>query len=221
MVVFENNETNDAVLMGFTIQNGSGHDYSSHINAGGGIFINFSSPSLIFLKMINNNAGTGGGIHFSSSNAYLEKVDIKNNHSFRLGGGILISRLAPNPIDSDITFNSINKCNIYNNTAGYCSDIYISEYHEPVTTIIVDTFTVSEPDWNFVSQFSNINLNFENEWLEQIENDLYVSPFGNDNNSGLSEDDPLKTIQWALTKIKADSLKVEAEEKLTRAQVLQ
>ena len=205
VVVFENNETNDAVLMGFTIQNGSGYN-AVYTNYGGGIYINYSSPNLKYLIICHNYARCGAGISFSSTDAKLEAIVIKENHAFRYGGGIFISRIAPNPIDSNITFSTLYKCSIYNNTSGTCSEIYISEYHIPTTNIVLDTFTVFDTDWNFVSQFSNIYLSIENEWLDQIEHDLYVSPFGNDNNSGLSEDEPLKTIQWALTKIKADSL---------------
>jgi len=206
VVTFENNETNDAVLMGFTLQNGSGYDVSQYTNIGGGIFINLSSPSLQYLIIKNNYADTGGGIAFSSSNAYLKSITITENHSFRSAGGLLIGRLAPNPINSIITFNATERCNIYNNTAGYAADIYIAENHIPITNIYLDTLTVSNPDWNYVSQFPNISLEIENEWLQQVEADLYVNPDGDDTNNGLSEADPLKTIQWALTKIKADSL---------------
>ncbi|MCK4312587.1 MAG: hypothetical protein KAW88_07620, partial [Candidatus Cloacimonetes bacterium] len=206
VVTFENDETNDAVLMGFTLQNGSGYDVSQYTNVGGGIFINFSSPSLKYLMIKNNSAGSGGGILFSSTDAYLEAVTIKENHAYKSGGGILILRLAPYPTNSNIYFDSTDKCNIYNNSAGRCSEIYIAENHTPVINIIVDTLTILEPDLNFVSQFPNINLDIEHAWLQQVEHDLYVSPNGDDNNSGISADEPLRTIQWALTKIKADSL---------------
>jgi hypothetical protein len=206
VVTFENDETNNAVLMGFTIQHGSGNQTSVYNNWGGGIFINFSSPSLKYLMIKNNSAKSGGGISFSSTDAYLEAVTLKENHAYRSGGGILIFRLAPDPLYSNITFSEPNKCNIYNNSAGRCSEIYIAENHTLVINIIVDTLTVLEPDLNFVSQFPNIDLDIEHYWLQQVEHDLYVSPDGDDNNSGLTADEPLKTIQWALTKIKADSL---------------
>jgi len=205
VVTFENDETNDAVLMGFTIQNGSGKVISIYNMLGGGIFINYSSPSLKYLRIKNNTADYGAGILFSSTDAYIESVTIKNNHAIRDAGGLAISRLAPDPINSNITFNSTNRCNIYNNTAGNCSDIYIAENHIPIINVILDTLTIFEPDLNFVSQFPNLNLSIENEWLQQVEHDLYVNLNGDDNNSGLTEDEPLKTIQWALTKIKADS----------------
>ena len=206
VVTFENEETNNAVLMGFTIQNGSGNDISQYTNLGGGIFINFSSPSLKYLVIRHNQANKGGGISFSSTDAYLEEVTIKENHAFYHAGGIEILRLAPDPINSNITFSTTNKCNVYNNSAGNCSEIYIAENHTQVIDIIIDTLTIIDPDLNFVSQFPNINLSIEHNWIEQVEHDLYVSPNGDDNNSGLTTDEPLKTIQWALTKIKADSL---------------
>jgi len=206
VVTFENDETNEAVLMGFTIQNGSGTSTTIYTNYGGGIFINFSSPSLKYLIIKHNKARKGGGILLSSTDAYLEAVTIKENHAFYHAGGIEILRLAPDPLYSNITFSEINKCNVYNNSAGNCSEIYIAENHTPVINIIVDTLTIMEPDWNYVSQFPNINLDIENGWLQQVEHDLYVSPDGDDNNSGISADEPMRTIQWALTKIKADSL---------------
>jgi len=206
VVTFENDETNDAGLIGFTIQNGSGTSTTIYTNLGGGIFINFSSPSLKYLLIRHNQAKKGGGISFSSSDAYLEAVTIKENHAFYHAGGIEILRLAPDPLYSNIIFSTTNKCNIYNNSAGNCSEIYIAENHTSVIDIIVDTLTVMEPDLNFVSQFPNINLDIEHAWLQQVEHDLYVSPNGDNNNSGLYANEPLKTIQWALTKIKADSL---------------
>ena len=206
VVTFENNETNYAILMGFTIQNGSGTYASPYTSGGGGIFINFSSPLLKYLLVKNNYASCGAGILFSSTDSYLEAVTIKENHAYTLGGGIIITRLAPAPLYSNIIFDDTNKCNIYNNSAGSSSEIYVGETHEPVVDIIVDTLTVIEPDLNYVSQFPNINLNIEHGWLQQVEHDLYVSPDGDDNNSGLTANEPLKTIQWALTKIKADSL---------------
>jgi hypothetical protein len=104
VVTFENNETNNAVLMGFTIQNGSGTSTTIYTNYGGGIFINFSSPTLKYLIIKHNQARKGGGISFSSSDAYLEAVTIKENHAFYHAGGIEILRLPPDPLYSNITF---------------------------------------------------------------------------------------------------------------------
>ena len=201
VVTFENNETNTAILIGFTIQNGFLIDTS-----GGGIYINHSSPSMKFLNITENTAISAGGILISSSNVFLEAVNIYNNHSLGSGGGMQISRRIPNPVNSYPIFSSSNKCSIYNNSAGWFADIAIQENLTTVTTIPLKIFTIDNPDRNYVSQYPNLNLQYEETWLEQVEYDVYVSPEGDDENSGISWAEPLKTIQWALSKIKSDSL---------------
>ena len=42
--------------------------------------------------------------------------------------------------------------------------------------------------------------------IEQVNSDLYISPDGDNNNSGLTPDDPLQSIAFALAKIRSDSL---------------
>jgi hypothetical protein len=201
VVTLENDETNDAVLTGFTIQNGSGNVWGSGA-IGGGIYIYQSSPSLISLNIKYNIAIAGGGIYFiSPSHAYIEDVRISKNHAYVTGGGLMINSVFGN---SDITFSVDNKCNIYNNSAGFEADVRITDHNTIIQEVIVDTFSVLNPDNNYVSPEQNLELFIDNEWQGRIEQDLYVDPTGNDNNSGLTEDDPLRTIQWALTKIKAD-----------------
>src|SRR5690554_772392 len=182
-----NNETSSARLNGFTVQNGHWR----------GVLIVQSSPILSNLVVRRN---LGRGVHFSGSNSYLENVTITENHSVNYAGGLSISG------DSNLTFSAKNKCNIYNNSAGYAADIGLHPYQTVPVHVIVDTFTVLDPDWNHVTQSEYLTLSIDNQWLEQIENDLYVAPDGDDNNSGLSPAEPLRSIQWALTRIKADSL---------------
>ena len=182
-----NNETSSAKLNGFTIRNARGR----------GVLVLQSSPTLSNLVVRNN---LGKGVIFSGSNSFLENVTITENHSVNFAGGLSISG------NSNLTFSAENKCNIYNNTAGYEADIGIHPYQTVPVHVIVDTFTVLDPDWNYTTQSEYLTLSIDNQWLDQIENDLYVAPDGDDNNSGLSPAEPLRSIQWALTRIKADSL---------------
>ena len=209
VVTFTNHETNEAELIGFTIENGTGTDFSSFSNHGGGILIDWSSPSLKNMIIQYNKARYCGGIYISSSNAYFEAVTIRHNHSYYVGGGLGISRRpASDPIDSNVTFSADNRCNIYNNTSGYGNDIFIAENHSTITNIYLDTLSVINPNLDYTSQYPNLNLDVSNGWLEQyqVDADLYVAPDGDDNNSGLSLNDPLRTITWALQKSISDSL---------------
>ncbi len=200
VVEFNNGESKVATLQGFTIRNGIAYS-----NFGGGINIDYSSPSLKDLLIEDNYANAGGGIFFGGSQAYLENVTIRNNHSYDIGGGIGIGR--SNGIDTQIIWSNENKCNIYNNTSSSGADIGVtnSTAFNTHNHVIIDTFTVLDPT-AYITPSPYLSLSIDNQWLEPAEHDLYVHPAGDDSNSGASPDEPLQSIQWALTKISADSL---------------
>ena len=89
--IFQNRETNDSVLDGFTIKNGL------HLN-GGGIFCNKSSPTIKNCIITENRAGDffdssgiGGGIYCINSNIYLSSCTIKGNRAGSdIGGGVYL-----------------------------------------------------------------------------------------------------------------------------------
>ena len=95
--------------------------------------------------------------------------------------------------------------NIYNNYASNGCNIDIYEGAE--IDIIVDTFTVMEPDYYFIYSYPENNFTFDilHSKIEPINQNLYVSPEGDNANSGLTSSEPLQTISYALTKIASDS----------------
>ena len=84
VVIFENEESQDAILTGFTITNG----YSS--TSGGGIMCVYSSPYLSHLIITGNEAEyNGGGIICGAfASPSLDYVIITDNSSGADGGGI-------------------------------------------------------------------------------------------------------------------------------------
>ena len=127
----------------------------------------------------------GGGIYAPGSSVELSNIDIKNNYATSSGGGIS---------GGIITFDSINKCSIYDNFAGGSNDLSISCPDK----VYLDTFSVANP----TSFHGGTGLIFEIDYglHEQTHEDLYVSTSGSNLNSGLSPDDPLKTINIAFSK---------------------
>ncbi|NOR43993.1 MAG: DUF1565 domain-containing protein [Candidatus Delongbacteria bacterium] len=87
VVVFENNEDLTAILCGFTITNGlaSGASWEAY---GGGIYCNYSSPSLKNLRILGNYANHGGGIFCNNSSPSLKNLLIIDNSVLYSGGGI-------------------------------------------------------------------------------------------------------------------------------------
>jgi len=176
-------------LQGITISENSA-------NRGGGLYSNNSNPNLKNVNITNNTASDGGGLYCSGgSNPVLQNVTISNNTAVTDGGGIYCT-------SSALVFDSITRSNIYLNYAFSGNDLY----SDTILEIIVDTFTVLYPTEFHADPFENFSFDILNGKIIQVDADLYVSPGGNNMNSGLTPNDPLKNIRYAISKIRADSL---------------
>ncbi|MCK4311615.1 MAG: DUF1565 domain-containing protein [Candidatus Cloacimonetes bacterium] len=191
-------ECENASFIGFTIQNGfaiqEGY-YEAY--EGGGIFIKYTSNALIANCIIKNNKSyLGGGIYISFGNVVLKGNTISYNWGLQRGGGIFV-----HGVDITLQFDETNLNNIFLNYSGTGADLFISVYTD-ITEVIVDTFTVTEPDYFFIASYFDYTFSCLNAKIEQIDQDLFIAPNGNDSNSGLTTDDPLQTIACAQTLIK-------------------
>jgi len=194
-------ECENASIIGFTIQNGYALESGvSEGYQGGGLFVKYTTNALIANCKINNNKSyTGGGIYIRHGNIDLTGNIISKNRSITYGGGLSVSGN-----DTIIQFSQTHLNNIFLNYSGTGADLYISHYIE-ATEIIVDTFTVSEPDYFFLISNENNTFSCLNSKIEEIDQNLFVSPYGDDNNSGLTPEEPLQTIAWAQMIIKRNN----------------
>ncbi|HIB95395.1 MAG TPA: hypothetical protein EYO70_02445, partial [Candidatus Marinimicrobia bacterium] len=105
VVTFVGEETSAALLLGFTIQNGTGTNITidgANKSVGGGIYLYKSSPTLKHLDIKDNDSDHGGGIFFDyNSDASLAFSTVRNNQAVTDGGGICVYSL------SDVTLDSI------------------------------------------------------------------------------------------------------------------
>jgi predicted outer membrane repeat protein len=162
---------------------------------GGGVLCDETSKVYLNNVIISgNNAGDrGGGINCSrNSFLSLSATTIAHNHG-SVGGGIAWS-LYPNAI-----FDTVNRCNIYLNTAPMGSDLLSSN---DTIHVVVDTFTVMYPTEYHAYSRDMFMFDIQNAKIEQIDADVYVSTTGDDANSGLTPDDPFKTIDHAFSKLR-------------------
>ena len=218
VVKFENEEDYRAILCGFTITNGSAEK-------GGGIKCSYTSPTLDNLIITGNMADYGAGVYiYDYSNPSLFNITINGNIANYNGGSIYsmdhcsisLSNVTINgnsanngagiycKNNSTLYFDSSDRCDIFLNFADLGNDIY-ADYSCPTIDVIVDTFTVLEPDDYFAYPIDNFTFDILNAKVEQVNADLYVSPTGSNDNSGLVPDDPLLTISYALVKIIPES----------------
>ncbi len=193
---------------GFEIKNGN-NTTGNFVNGGGISVYGGALDSVINISNCfihkNNCNGYGGGIYITGIKGHLSNVTITDNQAYDRGGGILVSR-------SKVTFDTVNRCNIYENYAPLGSDFYCSGNYDTLY-FTVDTFTVQNPSYYFAMSIdsfelpkNNIIFNIKHHKIEQVTENLYVSPNGNNNNSGLTPDKPLRTIAYAMLKQIPDSI---------------
>jgi len=176
--------------------------YENFSEKGAGLLCNNSNIELEDVYICNNSASdSGGAIYLQNCNSNFNNVSINNNSSNQFGGGIYC-------VESIINFENENRCSIYDNEIdfrGYGKDIFAVECES--MDVILDTFTVTTPTDYFASPISIFNFDILNSTQGALVNsDLFVSLIGDDTNSGTSVEDPLQTINCALSKIYADSL---------------
>lgn len=119
-----------STLQGLTLTNGSGTaNVSGTSTSGGGIYINSSSPNILYNIIENNESTNGGGIYIAgNSSPEIKDNTIRNNESTNMAGGIYIFRGSANIIDNIISENS---------TKEYGGGVYVYEgYEEPVGGIV-------------------------------------------------------------------------------------
>jgi len=110
VVVFDSNEDSSSILNGFTIEGGVGYfadpdgDGESS-NYGGGIYCEFTSPTLSNLIIKNNSSpdGGGGGIFCYGSDPIISNSKIMQNSSSSVGGG-LYCKASSNPQFNNVIF---------------------------------------------------------------------------------------------------------------------
>jgi hypothetical protein len=195
-------------LCGFTLRNGTGNQQSpTHYGiVGGGVLVYDSHININNCDIYNNKSEYGGGIFCKNSTIMLSGVLISNNRSYKRGGGIFLFN------NSEIIFSNNDLCDIYLNYGSWSGEICKTSDCPPMH-VIVDTFTVMNPDFYFVmchdpfgNPINDITLDIQNAKLESIDADLYVATDGDNANSGLTSEEPLATINYAYSLIQPDSL---------------
>ena len=110
VVIFDSNEDSSSILNGFTIRGGLGYladpdgDGDSY-SYGGGVYCEFSSPTLSNL-IIKENAspdGGGGGIFCYDADPIITNSTVIQNSSNSVGGG-LYCKAGSNPIFNNVIF---------------------------------------------------------------------------------------------------------------------
>ncbi|MDP8210084.1 MAG: choice-of-anchor Q domain-containing protein, partial [Candidatus Stygibacter australis] len=209
-IIVKRAEGEGTLLCGFTITNGSGHYMTIASGDGGGIFVYGNYGARLEVKnciIEYNKANRGGGGIFLSYGAYiyLSGTTIRFNYAYGAAGGI------SKQTGTTLEFDPYNLCNIYGNYAAYACMMGrgIDPDNPDTLYIYADTLSFEEPDRYFIYQSGGSNTYIDPDehlviesqhcYYDFIDADFYVSPDGDDANSGLNPEEPKKTIASAIT----------------------
>jgi len=189
-------------INGLTLINNENNTNEAIAFSGGGVYItNYSSATITNCIIRDCIALSGGGISVSSySSVTISNVKIFNNQALLRGGGLSFNN------SSFLATDSVNLCDIYNNKATQGMDVsvyYLSNNSIPRDiTLGLGSVPLTEADGFFINVHNaNVTVNIAQGAIEQIDHDLYVSPDGDDSNSGLDSGSPLRTIAIAMQRI--------------------
>jgi hypothetical protein len=187
-------------ITGFTIRNGFARSMFDEHAHGGGIYACGIEISVHFCKIKDNRAFWCGGIFLGGCTAYFSGCEISGNISYTTyAGGLYIS-------NGTTYFDETNKNSIFLNYGGKTNDISYVTDSGNILDINLNVFTVSQYNSYFIKSFQDpyvedpqfINLNVDDHLIDPISEDLYISPDGDNENSGLSANDPLQSVSYAL-----------------------
>lgn len=154
---------------------------------------------------------SGAGISFLYSSGFLAGTTIADNWGKHCGA-VAFEGLSAEGTTS-LEFDPLNRCSIYGNHATHGNDIFIGADFINHIDIYLDKASVSDSSiyaaecihtehFGYGETFT-YTLHYNTAVIDQQFADLYVSPDGDDANSGLSPLEPLKTIALAIQRIGA------------------
>jgi len=216
-VAFLNAEQN-ATLRGFTLTNGTGYFTHDVVTMGGGVLISNtymtgSTITLVNCNIHGNHAGMGAGVSSTNASLYLSGLNVHHNYGLASGGGILI--VGSSNVVPSIVFDPVNRCSVYENYGAAPVDISVFDIPANIT-IYLNMASINPPSTFYIGRHNNLShlqqyhdtVIAEQAHRTEINRDFYVSPDGDDNNSGISPDEPMRTITRAMHLIASDSLDV-------------
>ncbi|MFH1464685.1 MAG: MopE-related protein [Pseudomonadota bacterium] len=125
VVTFDDGETADAVLRGFTLTNGYAED-------GGGLYAVYADPTLEDLVLTGNEStGHGGGGYLYFCDSVISDLEVSSNTAAGSGGGLYVRNSTATPERLVVTQNSV--------TDGNGGGLYLRD-----ANIVIDGATIDE-----------------------------------------------------------------------------
>jgi len=188
---------------GFTLVNNEQNQYYEAQNSGGAFNIKNNCHANISNCIIRNcTAKYGGGIT-SDTNTIIElsNVIVHSNYANSWGGGFRLGAV-------QLIWDADHPSSVYDNVAPFGMDFYIGYCPTSVNIqLALGSIALNNIDNFYIyctDNYPSPNVSIDQSFFTLVDNDIYVSPAGNDNNDGLAPSNPYKTIKHALQVINSN-----------------
>jgi len=183
VVTFNSGENENAILIGFTLENGNGNyadpdQNGSFWNYGGGVYCKNSNPTIIhtIIKDNTGDQGGGGGLFCYNASPTLISTMITGNSTDDVGGGIYAR---------DESSPSLYHVTISENNAEYGGGAYFKDESTPSLDSCIVSGNWSENSGAGIVLKNNANAIISHSWIQNNESSelgggLYInnaSPF--------------------------------------------
>ncbi|HPM03477.1 MAG TPA: DUF1565 domain-containing protein, partial [Candidatus Cloacimonadota bacterium] len=203
------NSHNSAVI-GLTFEHGIGSLQGFGLRGGGAILARNSQNLILKANIVQyNRSFSSGGIALTDCSTFISGNVIRFN-SANFVGGLSVAFVDTVDNGSAIVFDNVHKNSIYSNAGGLTNDLSL------YNTTSVNALHLDIASYAFYSKYyikvlntaeENIGLSdftAEQSFFQPVIQDLYVSINGDDSNSGLSMNEPLRNIYTALSRIQGN-----------------
>ncbi|MCD4654428.1 hypothetical protein K8T06_10910, partial [bacterium] len=169
---------------------------------GGGLYLSdmFQSGTYVLIEQCeisNNSAENGGGLFRQGTSNVVIQNNVFAHNTATQGGGIICSSYGELIIGG---FDGLGNT-FSNNKAGAGSDLYCLRLPSSPINSKFNTFHGYHPSEYYVTPQAAFDLTHCVSLSVPITQDVYVSPTGDDTNSGLTQNLPFQTISHALSTV--------------------
>ncbi len=170
---------------------------------GGAIWIDDTSELMSIdintCSFIKNTADMGGAIYDGSSGGTrIMNSEFSENHA--LTGGAIAMESTLNIIGGTTENENI----FTHNHAGAGADLFCRDMSGPVMNAQFNQFSGNILSDYFISPLDRFDLNGSTGQIQPVYHNMYISPDGDNNNSGATPEEPVQSITYALQRIASD-----------------
>lgn len=165
---------------------------------GGGVLIGFNATADVSncLFDLNSAQQDGGGLAAFFGAVNINTCSFTGNSAGDTGGGLYLS--------SDASTLSNNGNIFAGNRASLGADIAAGELFDTPVSLGQSQFDGIPESPFYVAPQGSFDVSGTSGELEPIRQDIYVAPWGSNENSGVSPDEPFETIRYGLSRILPD-----------------